>query len=176
MSDRSVDWERHRMERALAALAGSGLDSMRFTVLLDTTGGLGPLDRSVTAVIAVPPGGCAALMRGLDPTGHVAWVGDPWADPGEAPATDTAGEVMAGWFVGTVGDLRDSPEPNAGSGAGWLVLDAQAPTEATEAELLAAIEAAIAGGASPSRAAKTVAARHGVPKRRVYDLALSIGE
>jgi hypothetical protein len=65
--------------------------------------------------------------------------------------------------------------PADGDEAGWLVIEAEAPTEATDAQLLGAIEAALERGESPSRTAKAVAADFGVPKRRVYDLVLSLG-
>ncbi|MFZ2550406.1 MAG: hypothetical protein WAX12_20705, partial [Candidatus Microthrix subdominans] len=60
------DRERQRMERALAALAGSGLDSTRFAVLLDPGADLAVLDRSMTAVLAVSPGGLGAVLDRLN--------------------------------------------------------------------------------------------------------------
>ena len=54
-------------------------------------------------------------------------------------------------------------------------LVASGTVEATDAQLLGAIEAALERGESPSRTAKAVAADFGVPKRRVYDLVLSLG-
>ena len=51
------------MERALAALAGSGLDSARFAVLLDPGADLAVLDRSMTAVLAVSSQTKGLVMR-----------------------------------------------------------------------------------------------------------------
>lgn len=172
-----TDARRHRMERALAALAGSGLDSARFAVVLDPAlasgeiGEPGYLDRSMTAVLAVRSGGLEATLGRLAPEGLVAWVADPCADPDLDPAT--ADEVIGGQVVDTAAELAAGPPPDAADAAGWLVVAAEAPAEATDVVLLAALEAAIERGASPSRAAKAVAAEFGVPKRRVYDLGLS---
>ena len=156
------------MERALAALAGSGLDSTRFTVLAEVGDARGRLDRSMTSVLAVPPGGIGMVLDDLDAGGSVAWVADPSAAPGGAstadaePVAEPVAEPMSDWSFGTVADLR----------AGWLIVEAEVPGEASDAEVTAAIEELLAGGTSPSRAAKEVARRFGVPKRRVYELAL----
>ncbi len=162
------------MERALAALAGSGLDSARFAVMLDPNGDPDDLDRSMTAVLAVVSGALARTLGHLDADVAAAWVADAWADP-EAER-GPADEVMSGWDLGTVAELRAAPPPDADGSAGWLVVDAAAPTEATDAQLVSAIEAALARGESPSRTAKAVAAQFGVSKRRVYDLVLALGE
>lgn len=163
---------RQRIERALAALAGSGRDSTRFAVILEPTGGAAQLDRSMTTVLAVPPGGLASGLEGLDADGLVAWAVDAWADPGLDPPADLGGEPMQDWFVGTVAELETSMSEAVGAAPGWLVIDAEAPTEATDAVLKVAIQAALDLGLSPSRAAKEVAASHGVSKRRVYELTL----
>jgi|CXWK01.1.fsa_nt_gi hypothetical protein len=160
------------MERALAALAGSGLDSTRFAVLLDPGADLAVLDRSMTAVLAVSPGGLGAVLDRLNANTGAAWVADPHGD--QRLDAGAAVEVMHGWHLGSVAELR-SDRPADGDEAGWLVIEAEAPTEATDAELLGAIEAALKRGESPSRTAKAVAADFGVPKRRVYDLVLSLG-
>ena len=68
------------MERALAALAGSGLDSTRFAVLLDPGADLAVLDRSMTAVLAVSPGGLGAVLDRLNANTGAAWVADPHGD------------------------------------------------------------------------------------------------
>ena len=154
------------MERALAALAGSGLDSTRFAVLLDPGADLAVLDRSMTAVLAVSPGGLGAVLDRLNANTGAAWVADPHGD--QRLDAGAAVEVMHGWHLGSVAELR-SDRPADGDEAGWLVI------EATDAELLGAIEAALKRGESPSRTAKAVAADFGVPKRRVYDLVLSLG-
>lgn len=169
-----VDRKRQRMERALAALAGSGLDSARFTVAAEPMEGPGSVDRSMTVVFAVRSGELSTLLEDVALEDLVAWVCDPWADPDLALASD--GALMCDWRVGTVAELRAAlPLPDEES-AGWLVVSAEAPTEASDAVLLAAVEAALEGGASPSRAAKAVGADFGVPKRRVYDLMLSLGD
>lgn len=160
------------MERALAALAGSGLDTTRFTVIVEPPASLAQLDRSMTAVLAVGVGGLGAVLEALAQGGVVAWVVDRWADPHGAPEAE--GEAMTDWRIGTVAELRADQPVDVVAAAGWLVVDAEVPTEVTDAELLAAVEEAIGSGASPSRAAKAIAADYGVPKRRVYDLALSV--
>ena len=81
-------------------------------------------------------------------------------------------EPMSDWSFGTVADLRAEPPIDADRQAGWLIVEAEVPGEASDAEVTAAIEELLAGGTSPSRAAKEVARRFGVPKRRVYELAL----
>ncbi|MBK7323108.1 MAG: hypothetical protein GX471_10170 [Candidatus Microthrix parvicella] len=166
------------MERALAALAGSGLDSTRFTVLAEVGDARGRLDRSMTSVLAVPPGGIGMVLDDLDAGGSVAWVADPSAAPGGAstadaePVAEPVAEPMSDWSFGTVADLRAEPPIDADRQAGWLIVEAEVPGEASDAEVTAAIEELLAGGTSPSRAAKEVARRFGVPKRRVYELAL----
>ena len=171
-----ADGERRRMERALAALAGSGFDSARFAVVLDPApggGGLERLDRSMTAVLAVTAGGLVAVLDRMAPDTEAAWVADPSAEAW--PTGGAPDEVMCRWHLGAASELRADPPPD-GDEAGWLVIEAEAPTEATDAQLLAAIEAALGRGESPSRTAKAVAADFGVPKRRVYELVLALGE
>lgn len=75
------------------------------------------------------------------------------------------------WFRGSLAEaaewLAETPK-----GEFVLVLDgAPAPGPVTDSELLADLDHERAGGASTRDAVAAVAARHGVAKRRVYDLA-----
>ncbi|HEU5083505.1 MAG TPA: 16S rRNA (cytidine(1402)-2'-O)-methyltransferase [Acidimicrobiales bacterium] len=75
------------------------------------------------------------------------------------------------WFRG---DLAGACEWLASEPKGEFVIvlgGAEPPAEATDAELRAALDAELAGGASTRDAVTAVVARYGVPKRRVYDLA-----
>jgi 16S rRNA (cytidine1402-2'-O)-methyltransferase len=56
-----------------------------------------------------------------------------------------------------------------------VVEGAPAPTPPGDDELAAALRDLIGGGESPRDAAAAVAARFGVPKRRAYELAVTVG-
>ncbi|MEZ5380251.1 MAG: hypothetical protein R2754_00490 [Microthrixaceae bacterium] len=151
---------------ALAALAGSGLDSSRFTVWL---GGLplpGGLDGTATMVVKVRPEELSEAIGGLEADRRVAWVRRP-----ERPE----------WFLGSAQALAEAvvdAQPGVSAEAtvevGWLVVAGAAEVEASDAQLETVIVAALAEGTSPSRVAKAVAAQFGVPKRRVYELVLTL--
>jgi 16S rRNA (cytidine1402-2'-O)-methyltransferase len=72
------------------------------------------------------------------------------------------------------GDLAGAAEWLAAEPKGEFVIvlgGAEPPPEATDEQLRAALDEALAGGASTRDAVAAVVARFGVPKRRVYDLA-----
>ncbi|HKE73410.1 MAG TPA: 16S rRNA (cytidine(1402)-2'-O)-methyltransferase, partial [Acidimicrobiales bacterium] len=73
--------------------------------------------------------------------------------------------------LGAAAAWADEREP---PGEMVLVLaGAPAPTPPTDADVVAALEAELAAGASARDAARAVAARLDVPRRRAYDLAVS---
>jgi 16S rRNA (cytidine1402-2'-O)-methyltransferase len=73
---------------------------------------------------------------------------------------------------GTLDDAVARSAEVAPRGEYVVIVDgAPPPTEATDAELVAALADALAAGRSTRDAATLVAGRFGVPKRRVYDLA-----
>ena len=73
--------------------------------------------------------------------------------------------------LGAAAAWADEREP---PGEMVLVLaGAPAPTPPTDADVIAALEAELAAGASARDAARAVAARLDVPRRRAYDLAVS---
>ncbi len=76
------------------------------------------------------------------------------------------------WFRGTLAEAADWL-PDSPLGEFVVVLDAaDAPGEPTDDELLAALAAERDAGASTRDAVAAVVGRFGVPKRRVYDLAV----
>jgi len=75
---------------------------------------------------------------------------------------------------GTLGGAAAWADEREPPGEMVLVLaGAPAPTPPTDADVIAALEAELAAGASARDAARAVAARLDVPRRRAYDLAVS---
>ncbi len=146
---------------ALAALAVSGLPTARFVVDagLPTAGPeraarLAALaaERRTVVLVAAPDhlaGTLADLGAACGPDRRAAVVaGTVWRGPlGEAPVPDTTGRVVV------------------------VLAGAPAPAPPSDADVLAALEAELAAGATARDAVRAVAARLAVPRRRAYDLA-----
>ena len=144
-------------EAALAALVGSGLDTSRFAVVREVSDAVA-CDPTMTRVVRVRAGARSDAIEELSPEGPVVWVGDP---------------PEAEWWRGTAGELSTGASEGPPTG-GWLVIGPTAPAEVDDARLTEEVQRLRRDGESTSAAARTVARRFGVPKRRVYELALGL--
>jgi 16S rRNA (cytidine1402-2'-O)-methyltransferase len=150
---------------ALAALAVSGLPTARFVV----DAGLPPAGPERAARLAA----VAAERRTVVVVEHVPErLARTLADLAAACGPDRRAAVVAGDVVwrGRIGDVA-----MPGVAARAVVVLAGAPPSAppADAEVLAALEVELAAGASARDAARAVAARLAVPRRRAYDLAVA---
>jgi 16S rRNA (cytidine1402-2'-O)-methyltransferase len=148
---------------ALAALAVSGLPTARFVVEHLSGPPTGPELAALaaeprTAVLVVGPERLAGTVAGL----------------AAACGPDRRCAVVVGDAVWR-GAIGEAALPDGTAAAPAVVVLAGAPASAppSDADVLAAVEAELAAGATARDAARAVAARLAVPRRRAYDLAVA---